>query len=202
MVSSQVERVLAGYNCTLFAYGQTGTGKTYAMEGGSGKYDSYQEDPTTGIIPRAVEHIFEELAKSSTGEYSVQISYLELYNEELYDLLAPTSDDRERLRIYDDPSKKILLCPLMAVLIVISGAEEIPVRDRAEVCRLLKRGAKKRTTTATPMNLNYSRSHSIFTVSVVTRENTPSGEELVIQGKLNLVDLAGSEHIGRSGSDG
>ncbi|CAJ0605166.1 unnamed protein product [Cylicocyclus nassatus] len=194
MVSSQVERVLAGYNCTLFAYGQTGTGKTYTMEGGSGKYDSYQEDPTTGIIPRAVEHIFEELAKSSTEEYSVRISYLELYNEELYDLLAPTSDDRERLRIFDDPSKK--------GVVVISGAEEIPVRDRAEVYRLLKRGAEKRTTAATLMNMNSSRSHSIFTVSVVIRENTASGEELVKQGKLNLVDLAGSEHIGRSGAEG
>ncbi|VDN22065.1 unnamed protein product [Cylicostephanus goldi] len=199
MVSSQVERVLAGYNCTLFAYGQTGTGKTYTMEGGSGKYDSYQEDPTTGIIPRAVEHIFEELAKSSTEEYSVRISYLELYNEELYDLLAPTSDDRERLRIFDDPSKK--------GVVVISGAEEIPVRDRAEVYRLLRRGAEKRTTAATLMNMNSSRSHSIFTVSVVIRENTASGEELVKQGKLNLgklnlVDLAGSEHIGRSGAEG
>ncbi|KIH43732.1 kinesin motor domain protein, partial [Ancylostoma duodenale] len=106
MVSPQVDRVLAGYNCTLFAYGQTGTGKTYTMEGGSGEHNSYKEDPTTGIIPRAVEHIFEELEKSNTEEYSVRVSYLELYNEELYDLLAPTSDDRERLRIFDDPLKK------------------------------------------------------------------------------------------------
>ncbi|EYB97558.1 hypothetical protein Y032_0139g2097 [Ancylostoma ceylanicum] len=194
MVSPQVDRVLAGYNCTLFAYGQTGTGKTYTMEGGSGEHNSYKEDPTTGIIPRAVEHIFEELEKSNTEEYSVRVSYLELYNEELYDLLAPTSDDRERLRIFDDPSKK--------GMVVISGAEEIPVKDRAEVYRLLKRGAEKRTTAATLMNMHSSRSHSIFTVSVVIRENTPNGEELVKQGKLNLVDLAGSEHIGRSGAEG
>ncbi|RCN38315.1 kinesin motor domain protein [Ancylostoma caninum] len=194
MVSPQVDRVLAGYNCTLFAYGQTGTGKTYTMEGGSGEHNSYKEDPTTGIIPRAVEHIFEELEKSNTEEYSVRVSYLELYNEELYDLLAPTSDDRERLRIFDDPLKK--------GMVVISGAEEIPVKDRAEVYRLLKRGAEKRTTAATLMNMHSSRSHSIFTVSVVIRENTPNGEELVKQGKLNLVDLAGSEHIGRSGAEG
>ncbi|KIH54759.1 kinesin motor domain protein [Ancylostoma duodenale] len=194
MVSPQVDRVLAGYNCTLFAYGQTGTGKTYTMEGGSGEHNSYKEDPTTGIIPRAVEHIFEELEKSNTEEYSVRVSYLELYNEELYDLLAPTSDDRERLRIFDDPLKK--------GMVVISGVEEIPVKDRAEVYRLLKRGAEKRTTAATLMNMHSSRSHSIFTVSVVIRENTPNGEELVKQGKLNLVDLAGSEHIGRSGAEG
>ncbi|WKX97107.1 hypothetical protein Q1695_013061 [Nippostrongylus brasiliensis] len=194
MVSPQVERVLAGYNCTLFAYGQTGTGKTYTMEGGNGERSSYRQDPSTGIIPRAVEHIFEELEKSNTEEYSVRVSYLELYNEELFDLLAATTDDRERLRIFDDPSKK--------GMVVISGAEELPVRDRSEVYALLKRGAEKRTTAATLMNLNSSRSHSIFTVSVVIRENTPNGEELVKQGKLNLVDLAGSEHIGRSGAEG
>ncbi|KAK5983449.1 Kinesin motor domain-containing protein [Trichostrongylus colubriformis] len=194
MVSPQVERVLAGYNCTLFAYGQTGTGKTYTMEGGSSEQSSYKQDPTTGVIPRAVEHIFEELEKSNTEEYSVRISYLELYNEELFDLLAPTTDDRERLRIFDDPSKK--------GMVVISGAEELPVKDRSEVYALLKRGAEKRTTAATLMNMHSSRSHSIFTVSVVIRENTPNGEELVKQGKLNLVDLAGSEHIGRSGAEG
>lgn len=194
MVSPQVERVLAGYNCTLFAYGQTGTGKTYTMEGGSSDRSSYKHDPSTGIIPRAVEHIFEELEKTNTEEYSVRVSYLELYNEELYDLLAPTVEDRERLRIFDDPSKK--------GMVVISGAEEIPVRDRSEVYSLLKRGAEKRTTAATLMNMHSSRSHSIFSVSVVIRENTPNGEELVKQGKLNLVDLAGSEHIGRSGAEG
>lgn len=106
------------------------------MEGGSGERSSYKEDPTTGIIPRAVEHIFEELEKSvslnffirqhifhlhhhlskflqNTEEYSVRVSYLELYNEELFDLLAPTTDDRERLRIFDDPSKKVSRCSLL-----------------------------------------------------------------------------------------
>ncbi|VDP18331.1 unnamed protein product [Heligmosomoides polygyrus] len=184
MVSPQVERVLAGYNCTLFAYGQTGTGKTYTMEGGSSDRSSYKHDPSTGIIPRAVDGMGSNLF----------FSYLELYNEELYDLLAPTVEDRERLRIFDDPSKK--------GMVVISGAEEIPVRDRSEVYSLLKRGAEKRTTAATLMNMHSSRSHSIFSVSVVIRENTPNGEELVKQGKLNLVDLAGSEHIGRSGAEG
>lgn len=114
----------------LFSYGQTGTGKTYTMEGGSSDRSSYKHDPSTGIIPRAVEHIFEELEKTvstslvsgmgsnlfcryvriffkNTEEYSVRVSYLELYNEELYDLLAPTVEDRERLRIFDDPSKKV-----------------------------------------------------------------------------------------------
>ncbi|KAK5986179.1 Kinesin motor domain-containing protein [Trichostrongylus colubriformis] len=194
MIYPQVERVLAGYNCTLFAYGQTGTGKTYTMEGGNSEQSSYKQDPTTGVIPRAVEHIFEELEKSNTEEYSVRISYLELYNEELIDLLAPTTGDRERLRIFDNPSKK--------GTVVISGAEELPIKDRSQVYALLKRGAEKRKTAATLMNMHSSRSHSIFTISVAMRENTPNGEELVKQGKLNLVDLAGSEHIGRSGAEG
>ncbi|PIO63045.1 kinesin motor domain protein [Teladorsagia circumcincta] len=82
----------------------------------------------------------------NTEEYSVRVSYLELYNEELFDLLAPTTDDRERLRIFDDPSRK--------GMVVISGAEELPVKDRSEVYTLLKRGAEKRTTAATLMNMS------------------------------------------------
>ena len=117
----------------FLSYGQTGTGKTYTMEGCRGDID----DSTVGIIPRAIKHVFEELEKlvssmnvilqytsslsnchslgqhfnfnvfQKTEEYSVRVSYLELYNEELYDLLAPASNDRERLRIFDDSSKKV-----------------------------------------------------------------------------------------------
>uniref|UniRef100_A0A0K0CTU7 Kinesin motor domain-containing protein n=1 Tax=Angiostrongylus cantonensis TaxID=6313 RepID=A0A0K0CTU7_ANGCA len=196
MVSPQVERVLAGYNCTLFAYGQTGTGKTYTMEGGSTSDVSYKDDPTIGIIPRAVEHIFEELEKSNTEEYSIRVSYLELYNEELYDLLAPTSEDRERLRIFDDPSKKFFGLGDM----LVSGAEELPVRNRFEVYNLLKRGADRRVTAATFMNMNSSRSHSIFTVSVVLRENTQNGEELVKQVRYLVLyyDFMNSGNINQS----
>ncbi|PIO62015.1 kinesin motor domain protein, partial [Teladorsagia circumcincta] len=143
------------------SYGQTGTGKTYTMEGGSSDRSSYKHDPTTGLIPRAVEHIFEELEKSNTEEYSVRVSYLELYNEELYDLLAPTTDDRERLRIFDDPSRK--------GMVVISGAEELPVKDRSEVYTLLKRGAEKRTTAATLMNMS-SRNQSTLAIFIEDQE--------------------------------
>ncbi|CAB3408682.1 unnamed protein product [Caenorhabditis bovis] len=195
LVASQVKNVIAGFNCTVFAYGQTGTGKTFTMEGGRSEAKSSDEDETTGIIPRAVEDIFLQLEKSGCEEYSLRVSYLELYNEELFDLLAINSDgdDRERLRIFDDPNKKG---------VIVSGVEEVPVRNRADVYKLLEMGAEKRRTAATLMNMHSSRSHSLFMVNVVIRENTTNGEELVKQGKLNLVDLAGSENIGRSGAQG
>ncbi|ULU09187.1 hypothetical protein L3Y34_013944 [Caenorhabditis briggsae] len=194
LVSPQIKKVIAGFNCTVFAYGQTGTGKTFTMEGGRTDAKSSQDDPTTGIIPRAVEDIFEKLESSKCEEYSLRVSYVELYNEELLDLLASSDDeDRERLRIFDDPHKKG---------VIVSGVEEVPVRSRSDVFKLLKTGAEKRKTAATLMNMNSSRSHSLFMVNVVVRENTNTGEELVKQGKLNLVDLAGSENIGRSGAQG
>ncbi|CAI4230874.1 unnamed protein product [Auanema sp. JU1783] len=194
IVEPQVKKILAGFNCTVFAYGQTGTGKTYTMEGGQADSDSADADEHTGMTPRAVELIFSELENAGVEEYSVRVSYLELYNEEIYDLLSSGTEDRERLRIFDDPSKK--------GAVIVSGAEEVPVRSRKEVYDILKRGAEKRTVASTLMNIASSRSHSIFSISVVIRENTESGEELVKTGKLNLVDLAGSENIGRSGAEG
>ncbi|CAB01170.1 Kinesin-like protein [Caenorhabditis elegans] len=194
LVSSQIKKVIAGFNCTVFAYGQTGTGKTFTMEGGRTDAKSSTDDPTTGIIPRAVEDIFEQLERCGCEEYSLRVSYIELYNEELFDLLASTdNEDRERLRIFDDPNKKG---------VIVSGVEEVPVRNRSDVFKLLQLGAEKRRTAATLMNMHSSRSHSLFMVNVVIRENTTTGEELVKQGKLNLVDLAGSENIGRSGAQG
>lgn len=178
----------------IFSYGQTGTGKTFTMEGGRTDAKSSTDDPTTGIIPRAVEDIFEQLERCGCEEYSLRVSYIELYNEELFDLLASTdNEDRERLRIFDDPNKKG---------VIVSGVEEVPVRNRSDVFKLLQLGAEKRRTAATLMNMHSSRSHSLFMVNVVIRENTTTGEELVKQGKLNLVDLAGSENIGRSGAQG
>ncbi|CAD6188164.1 unnamed protein product [Caenorhabditis auriculariae] len=197
LVAGQVKKVIAGFNCTVFAYGQTGTGKTFTMEGGqqSEETKSWRDDPTTGIIPRAVEDIFEQLDQMGCEEYSLRVSYIELYNEELYDLLAANSvgEDRERLKIFEDPTKKG---------VIVSGVEEVPVRNRADVYKLLKLGAEKRRTATTLMNINSSRSHSLFMVSVVIRENTATGDELVKQGKLNLVDLAGSENVSRSGAEG
>uniref|UniRef100_A0AAF5RTQ5 Kinesin-like protein n=4 Tax=Wuchereria bancrofti TaxID=6293 RepID=A0AAF5RTQ5_WUCBA len=195
LVEPLVKNVLAGYNCTLFAYGQTSTGKTFTMEGEqiSSAYEhAWNGDSSVGIVPRALQHIFTELENQDAEEFSVRVSYVELYNEELYDLLGNAELGHARLRLFEDSVRK--------GSVIISGLEEVPVSDRLEVRELLKKGAEKRRTAVTQMNLNSSRSHTVFTITVVIRENTVSGEEVIKQGKLSLIDLAGSENIGRSGS--
>ncbi|KHN81034.1 Kinesin-like protein KIF11 [Toxocara canis] len=194
IVDPLIKEVIQGYNCTVFAYGQTGTGKTYTMEGEhdpNGSY-SWKDDPHMGIIPRALMHIFTELDRQKVEEYSVRVSYVELYNEELYDLLSRSDQQQPRLRIFEDAIRK--------GSVVIAGLEEVAVRERDEVYELLRRGAEKRKTAATWLNSTSSRSHSVFTVTLVIRENSLGGEELIKQGKIHLVDLAGSENIGRSGA--
>ncbi|MBZ3876113.1 Kinesin-like protein KIF11, partial [Sciurus carolinensis] len=103
-----LDEVIMGYNCTIFAYGQTGTGKTFTMEGERSPNEAYtwEEDPLAGIIPRTLHQIFEKLTDNGT-EFSVKVSLLEIYNEELFDLLSPSSDVSERLQMFDDPRNKV-----------------------------------------------------------------------------------------------
>ncbi|KAJ8025345.1 Kinesin-like protein KIF11 [Holothuria leucospilota] len=187
-----LDEVLMGYNCTVFAYGQTGTGKTFTMEGERTPDEnlSWEEDPLAGIIPRAMHQIFEKLREQNV-EFSVRVSFLELYNEELFDLLT-SQDDTQRLRIFEDSARK--------GSVVIQGLEEVVVHNKDEVYSILERGAAKRQTAATLMNAHSSRSHSVFSVTIHIKENNIDGEELLKTGKLNMVDLAGSENIGRSGA--
>ncbi|KAI8893164.1 P-loop containing nucleoside triphosphate hydrolase protein [Globomyces pollinis-pini] len=186
VVSGMLSEVLLGYNCTIFAYGQTGAGKTHTMEGDL-------RDPTTGagIIPRTLYSLFEQL-ENDTSEFTVRVSFLELYNEELKDLLA-VDEDCKKLKLYEDLNRK--------GSVVINGVEETLVKSAADVITILQIGSKKRQTAATKMNDVSSRSHGIFTITVHIKESTSDGEELLKVGKLNLVDLAGSENIGRSGAE-
>uniref|UniRef100_A0A8C2ARC6 Kinesin-like protein n=1 Tax=Cyprinus carpio TaxID=7962 RepID=A0A8C2ARC6_CYPCA len=188
-----LDEVIMGYNCTVFAYGQTGTGKTFTMEGERSPNEEFtwEEDPLAGIIPRTLHQIFEKLSSNGT-EFSVKVSLLEIYNEELFDLLSPAPDVTERLQLFDDPRNKRG--------VTIKGLEEITVHNKDEVYQILERGAAKRKTASTLMNAYSSRSHSVFSVTIHMKEITLDGEELVKIGKLNLVDLAGSENIGRSGA--
>uniref|UniRef100_A0A669DLL7 Kinesin-like protein n=1 Tax=Oreochromis niloticus TaxID=8128 RepID=A0A669DLL7_ORENI len=188
-----LDEVIMGYNCTVFAYGQTGTGKTFTMEGERSPDEQFtwEEDPLAGIIPRTLHQIFEKLSENGT-EFSVKVSLLEIYNEELFDLLSPTEDVSERLQLFDDPRNKRG--------VVVKGLEEVTVHNKDEVYQILERGAAKRRTASTLMNAYSSRSHSVFSVTIHMKEITLEGEELVKIGKLNLVDLAGSENIGRSGA--
>uniref|UniRef100_A0A665VPZ9 Kinesin-like protein n=1 Tax=Echeneis naucrates TaxID=173247 RepID=A0A665VPZ9_ECHNA len=188
-----LDEVIMGYNCTVFAYGQTGTGKTFTMEGERSPDEQFtwEEDPLAGIIPRTLHQIFEKLSENGT-EFSVKVSLLEIYNEELFDLLSPSEDVSERLQLFDDPRNKRG--------VVVKGLEEVTVHNKDEVYQILERGAAKRRTASTLMNAYSSRSHSVFSVTIHMKEITLDGEELVKIGKLNLVDLAGSENIGRSGA--
>ncbi|XP_070772081.1 kinesin-like protein KIF11 [Enoplosus armatus] len=188
-----LDEVIMGYNCTVFAYGQTGTGKTFTMEGERSPNEQFtwEEDPLAGIIPRTLHQIFEKLSENGT-EFSVKVSLLEIYNEELFDLLSPSEDVNERLQLFDDPRNKRG--------VVVKGLEEVTVHNKDEVYQILERGSAKRRTASTLMNAYSSRSHSVFSVTIHMKEITLDGEELVKIGKLNLVDLAGSENIGRSGA--
>ncbi|KAA3681900.1 kinesin family member 11 [Paragonimus westermani] len=190
MVAPVVEEILMGYNCTIFAYGQTGSGKTFTMTGERSDKLRYawEDDPMVGIIPRALSHLFENLERTG-ADFSVRVSFLEVYNEELFDLLAIT--ETNRLAIYDDVNRK--------GSVIVKGLREVVVLDKDNVHSVIERGLAKRQTASTLLNAH--RSHSIFTVTVHIKEiNEVSGEELLRIGKLHLVDLAGSESIGRSGA--
>ncbi|XP_010520314.1 PREDICTED: kinesin-like protein KIN-5D isoform X2 [Tarenaya hassleriana] len=190
-----VFEVLEGYNCTIFAYGQTGTGKTYTMEGGARKKNG--EFPSdAGVIPRAVKQIF-DILEAQRAEYSMKVTFLELYNEEITDLLAP----EETTRFVDDKSKKsIALMEDGKGSVFVRGLEEEIVGTANEIYKILEKGSAKRRTAETLLNKQSSRSHSIFSITIHIKENTPEGEEMIKCGKLNLVDLAGSENISRSGA--
>ncbi|OSX65083.1 hypothetical protein POSPLADRAFT_1133699 [Postia placenta MAD-698-R-SB12] len=209
VVSPMLDEVLMGYNCTLFAYGQTGTGKTYTMQGDLSTTPMGNPSPQAGMIPRVLFRLFHQLESSGT-DYSVKISFVELYNEELRDLLAPdlaapvgstqpmgmgASKDaaaQGNLKIFDDVTKKGVF---------IQGLEDACVKDAADALALLTKGSQRRQIAATKFNDHSSRSHSVFSITVHTKETSSVGDDLLKVGKLNLVDLAGSENIGRSGAE-
>nr|AMS24216.1 kinesin 5c protein [Marsilea vestita] len=194
-----VNEVLEGFNCTIFAYGQTGTGKTFTMEGSGRKPKDGGMPTDAGVIPRAVQQIVDTL-EAQNAEYSMKVTFLELYNEEITDLLAP--DDVVRPLPVDDrqPKKPLALMEDGKGGVLVRGLEEEIVYSANEIYTLLERGTAKRRTAETLLNKQSSRSHSIFSITIHIKEATPEGEELLKCGKLNLVDLAGSENISRSGA--
>ncbi|XP_078042053.1 kinesin-like protein Klp61F [Augochlora pura] len=192
VVSPLLEQVLAGYNCTVFAYGQTGTGKTFTMEGiNKDPTLHWRSDSSAGMIPRSLSHLFDELQLLETQEYTIRVSFLELYNEDLFDLLS-VSDDGFKIKLYEDTSKK--------GAVIIHGLEEITIHSKSEVYKILEKGLERRQTAPTLMNAQSSRSHTVFSITVHMKENSIDGDEVLKTGKLNLVDLAGSENVGRSGA--
>ncbi|KAL1755911.1 kinesin 2 [Schizophyllum commune] len=209
VVAPMLEEVLQGYNCTLFAYGQTGTGKTHTMQGDLTPTPMGNPSSNAGMIPRVLFRLFHHL-QTSNADYSVKVSFIELYNEELRDLLAsdlaapigssqPMGKDSKSgptpgsdLKIFDDSGKKG---------VYIQGLEEVPVKDSKDALALLLKGSQRRQIAATKFNDHSSRSHSVFSITVHIKETSTMGDDLLKVGKLNLVDLAGSENIGRSGAE-
>ncbi|KAJ4374089.1 Kinesin- motor protein [Neocucurbitaria cava] len=190
VVSPILDEVLDGFNCTIFAYGQTGTGKTYTMTGDISNVLPLPD--AAGIIPRVLYALFSRLEADET-ENSVKCSFIELYNEELRDLLS--SDDSVKLKIFEDNSKKGHSTTM------VQGMEECHLKTAVQGITLLREGSHKRQVAATKCNDLSSRSHTVFTITVYIKRVTEDGQEYLSAGKLNLVDLAGSENIQRSGAE-
>lgn len=187
-----LDEMLAGYNCTIFAYGQTGTGKTYTMSGDMTETMGMLSDEA-GIIPRVLQRLFTKLELEDT-DHCVKVSFIELYNEELRDLLS--IEESAKLKIYDDVSRKGQAATM------VQGMEEKHIKDASEGIKVLQDGSLKRQVAATKCNDLSSRSHTVFTITAYVKKINENGtEDLLSAGKLNLVDLAGSENIQRSGAE-
>lgn len=179
-----VDSVLLGFNGTIFAYGQTGTGKTYTMEG-------VRHDPEKrGVIPNSFEHIFTHISRSQNQQYLVRASYLEIYQEEIRDLLS--KDQSRRLELKERPDTGVYVKDLSSFV----------TKSVREIEHVMNVGNQNRSVGSTNMNEHSSRSHAIFVITVECSELGPDGENHIRVGKLNLVDLAGSERQTKTGAQG
>eukprot|EP00835_Amoeboradix_gromovi_P002759 NODE_163_length_16507_cov_1.031814.p1 type:complete len:839 gc:universal NODE_163_length_16507_cov_1.031814:902-3418(+) len=175
-----VEDLFSGYNGTIFVYGQTGAGKSFTMSG-------VQNDiHLKGLIPRLIERVFDKILESSEDmEFTVGCSFLEIYCEKIKDLLDPVNDN---LAIHEEKSRGVY----------VKNLSNIYCGSTAEVYSVLDRGNENRATSATKMNAESSRSHSIFVITVTCKTSDGS----LKSGNLYLVDLAGSEKVGKTGASG
>nr|KAF6474608.1 kinesin family member 9 [Rousettus aegyptiacus] len=182
-----VAQALDGYNGTIMCYGQTGAGKTYTMTGATENYKH------RGILPRALQQVFRMVEERPTHAVTVRVSYLEIYNESLFDLLSTLP--------YVGPSATPMTIVENPQGVFIKGLSVHLTSQEEDAFSLLFEGETNRIIASHTMNKNSSRSHSIFTIYVEAHSRTLS-EEKYITSKINLVDLAGSERLGKSGSEG
>ncbi|CAJ0928585.1 unnamed protein product, partial [Mesorhabditis belari] len=178
-----VESVLNGFNGTIFAYGQTGTGKTYTMEG-------LEKADERGVIHNSFEHIFNHIARSHDQQYLVRASYLEIYQEEIRDLL--NKDSKTRLELKERPD----------VGVYVKDLSSFVTKSVEEIQHVMRVGNANRSVGRTDMNEHSSRSHAIFMITVECSEIGVDGENHIRVGRLNLVDLAGSERQAKTGATG
>ncbi|XP_057615988.1 chromosome-associated kinesin KIF4A isoform X1 [Chionomys nivalis] len=186
-VAPLIKGIFKGYNATVLAYGQTGSGKTYSM---GGAYTAEQEhESTIGVIPRVIQLLFQEINKKSDFEFTLKVSYLEIYNEEILDLLCP-SREKTQINIREDPKEGIK----------IVGLTEKTVLVASDTVDCLEQGNNSRTVASTAMNSQSSRSHAIFTISIEQRKKNDKNSNF--RSKLHLVDLAGSERQKKTKAEG
>uniref|UniRef100_A0A2K5Q937 Kinesin family member 27 n=1 Tax=Cebus imitator TaxID=2715852 RepID=A0A2K5Q937_CEBIM len=187
--------LIEGYNATVFAYGQTGSGKTYTIGGG---HVASVVESQKGIIPRAIQEIFQSISEHPSIDFNVKVSYIEVYKEDLRDLLELETSMKD-LHIREDEKGNT----------VIVGAKECHVESADEVMSLLEMGNAARHTSTTQMNEHSSRSHAIFTISICqVQKNMEAAEDgswyspQHIVSKFHFVDLAGSERVTKTGNTG
>uniref|UniRef100_A0A6P7G0F7 Chromosome-associated kinesin KIF4A n=1 Tax=Diabrotica virgifera virgifera TaxID=50390 RepID=A0A6P7G0F7_DIAVI len=173
-----------GYNVTILAYGQTGSGKTHTMG------TSYTEHGDMGVIPRCVNEIFDFIKENFAYNFNISVTFMELYQEVLYDLLSDKPREQCILEIREDTTKGIH----------IPNLTEIDVQNVNTVLETLQKGTTRRATSATAMNAHSSRSHAIFSVNISMNHKENCHENK--QSKLHLVDLAGSERPKKTGAIG
>lgn len=187
-----VRRVMEGYHGTVFAYGMTGTGKTFSMQGTA---------TNPGVIPLAITDIFSYIRETPTREFLLRVSYLEIYNEKIHDLLnpppanaGPNAPAQEEIKLREDAKRGVYASPLK---------EEI-VQSPTQLLRVIARGDHARRTSSTQFNSRSSRSHAVVQIVVESRDRAPGGDQMaekrsgvtpggVRVSTLSLIDLAGSE---------
>ncbi|KAF5563072.1 kinesin family member C1 [Fusarium napiforme] len=179
-ISQLVQSALDGYNVCIFCYGQTGSGKTHTMSSND------------GMIPRATHMIYDTITKlkEKSWEYTMEGSFVEVYNEELNDLLTPNERSAKRLEIRHDEARKQT---------TITNCTSVRLDSPSSVETMLEEAQNNRSVAATKANERSSRSHSIFILKLIG-ENSATGERC--EGTLNLVDLAGSERLKHSQAEG
>eukprot|EP01012_Entosiphon_sulcatum_P028620 TRINITY_DN3465_c0_g1_i1.p1 TRINITY_DN3465_c0_g1~~TRINITY_DN3465_c0_g1_i1.p1 ORF type:complete len:1140 (+),score=366.51 TRINITY_DN3465_c0_g1_i1:48-3422(+) len=180
-----IQSVLEGYNATVFAYGQSGSGKTHTMTGAPGTTEA-------GVMPNAIQHIFDEIShRSSTQkQFKVRVSHLELYNGKARDLL---SDSDQNLEIKQNSAKNFY----------VKGLEEQVVTGLKDTLKVFDESIDRRKTATTDLNEHSSRSHSIFCITIESLDfDADPTSPVHMCSKLNLVDLAGSERQGKTGTTG
>ncbi|XP_062822584.1 chromosome-associated kinesin KIF4-like isoform X1 [Anolis carolinensis] len=183
-----IKGIFKGYNATVLAYGQTGSGKTYSM--GEAYIANQENDPIVGVIPRAIKFLFQKIQEKTDWHFSLKVSYLEIYNEDILDLLSPAKDRTSQISIREDPKEGIKIVGLTAH----------EVTNAQETVSCLEQGNNSRTVAATAMNTQSSRSHAIFTICI--EQKSKSDMNTSFHCKLHLVDLAGSERQKKTKAEG